>query len=653
MPSKDRTHNDRDKRDGEEDISKEDKIGPSYGRRNGKEDGDMLDGLRSGKGFGTEDNQRAVRRNGERDNDLDSVDARNNRRPQQKGFENHQRDEDNAANQRNGSGRVPRASWHRDQESQATQGSDNVKELTKGRDWRDGDRSNRRGQDREWNRGGRIEQDPEWMVEPNLGERKKVHTADDIEKWKASMKANKTTAEAPAAEPVTKDDQPKSRTQPSLGDRKLEIPLVLDPTLDKFLGGLWDPPQSGKDVMTGQDLDDKMRPDTGRLHPPKSSRFTGFFSPKTEIPPPEPAPEASAPPPSETLSSNEDQEGFQRILQMLGGATPVASNVSRPMKFPSMDQRSLETIHDRTPPRDHILDGFRESPPIHSPRSRRSIGLDSLLGPQSPRDGTAPQNRDSEFLLKLMQHKGSDINQLMGNNQRFPVSNAPGILPFPGMAQTQATPLQANQGFRALSEAYGDPSTVDLRQRDKLNPNMNLNKRASVSDSYDDGVVSLSRRQSVPTVPQQYGVPPGLQRPSGSEQAPPGYGHHIQQQRQSIGVPPPGFQNPNRNPNQFPPGLIPNLSNLNISNDRGVPFNMRQLGSAPGAPPPPGFMGVNGPPPGFPPMGIPQEGRISPPNRMFFGGVPPRHHPEGYVDLAQFGHAGRGTLPSHYRRQEQ
>ena len=649
--SKDRTHTDKDKRDGEEDTFKDDGVGASYGRRNGKEDGEILEGLRSGKGFGMEDTQRGARRNGERENDADRMDGRNNRRIHQKGFEHHRRDEDHAANQRNGLGRGNRVPWQRDEESQGTQGSENNRESTRGRDWRDGDRSTRRGPEREWNRGGRVEQDPEWMVEPDLDEKKKVHTADDIEKWKASMKASKATTEAPAMEPISNNDRSTTGRQPNLGDRKRDVPLVLDPVLDKFLGGLWNPPQSGKDAMTGQDMDDKSGPDTGRLNPPKSSRFTGFFSPKTEMPPSEPQPEAPAPPPAEIVSSNEDQEGFQRILQMLGGANPLVGNAARTAKLTAIDHRSLETSNDRIPPRDHTVENLRESPPIHSPRSRRSIGLETLLGPQSPRDGPAPQNRDSEFLLKLMQHKGSDINHLMGNSQRYAVSNAPGILPFPGMTLPQAIPQHTSQGFRSSSETYGDPSGADLRQRDKLNPNMNPSKRASVSDSYDDSIMGVSRRQSIPTIPQQYGVPPGLHRPPGFEQAPPSYSQHIQQQRQSIVVPPPGFQNPNRNPNQFPPGLIPNLSNLNISNDRGVPFNMRQPGSAPGAPPPPGFIGINGPPPGFPPMGIPQDGRISPTSRMFFGG-PPRHHLDGFFDPAQFTHAGRGALPSQYRRPE-
>lgn len=76
------------------------------------------------------------------------------------------------------------------------------------------------------------------------------------------------------------------------------------------------------------------------------------------------------------------------------------------------------------------------------------------------------------------------------------------------------------------------------------------------------------------------------------------------------------------------------------------------MGPGPGAPPPPGFVGINGPPPGFPPMVIPQDGRISPSNRMFFSGGPQRHPMDAFGDPAQFGLAGRGALPGQYRRQE-
>lgn len=653
--SRDKSDNDKDKHEGEEDsTTRASTLGTLHGRRTVKEDGDTWEGLRSGKNFVTDDSQRIFRNNGDRDRDQERVDGRNNRRPQQKGFENHRRDDDNTVNPRNGIGRGNRASWYRDSDSQNGQALENGRDNTKGRDWRDGERSNRRGVDREWNRGTRVEQDPEWMMEPEAEDNKKTHTVEDMEKWKASMKANSTT-EASSTEAADGRGRSASEVLPNMGNRKLDTPLILDPSEDKFLR-MWNLPMSGDGVAAGEDSEDKSKQDTARPNPPKSSRFTGFFSPKPEKTPSGPEPQSfSIPLGKEKDSSSEDKEGFQRILQMLGSGNPAVDNASplfmvQPGKAALAEQSPPGGAGRKTPPREHVKENERSSPPIHSPRSRRSLGLENLLGQQSARDGPGPQNRDSEFLLKLMQQKGSDINQLVGGGQRPPTGNAPGILPFPNMPQPQQHP---NQLFRA--EGFGEPTNGNGRPRDKLNPTANQTRRVHMppnTEFYDDLAINPVRRQSVPSASQQYGLAQNLQRPPGFEPLPSGYGQHIQQQRQSMVVPPPGFQNPNRNPNQFPPGLIPNLSNLNVSNDRSLPFGMRQMSSGPGALPPPGFVGINGPPPGFPPMIIPPEGRISPSNRMFFSGGPQRHPMDTFGDPLQFGIAGRGTLPGQYRRQE-
>ena len=657
-----RSHNDREKRNDEQEGLEEPRSGTIYSRRNGKEDGDSWESLRSGKSFGMEDGQRTYRRNGEREYDTDRVDSRNHRRLQQKGFDSHRRGDETTTTHRHGVGRGARSSWYRDNEGQGGQVPEVNREGTRGRDWREGERPNRRGADREWNKGGRVEQDPEWMVEPEAEDKKQSYTVDDMEKWKASMKASKAQMEPSVVETASSQDLPMSGTLPPVGSRKVETPLVLDPTVDKFFG-LWNLAQSNEGLESGVKDEDKLKHNAKAFNAPKSSRFTGFFGPKPEAAPsePEPAPPPLPPPIStgiEKNSSSEDKEGFQRILQMLGSGNLLGSDVdSHPFNQTLSSFNITQRPHKAsTPPREKSPDIFRASPPIHSPRSRRSIGLESLLGPQSPREGPIPQNKDSEFLLQLMQQKGSDIDSILGGSQRLPAGNAPGIPPYPNMAQAQSVQQHSNQGFRL--DAFGDPVIGDLRPRDKLNPNAQPSKAAQmlpVSDPYVDMPMTNSRRPSVPMVPQHYGPPPGLQRPPGFEQLPPGYQLMQQQQRANMPVPPPGFSHPNRNPNPFPPGLIPNLSNPNISNDRSIlGFGMRQVGA-----PPPGFIGNNGPPPGFASMPMPPDGRISP-TRMFFGGggggggIPQRHpFMDSFGDPnGKFGLAGRGLLPGQYRRPE-
>ncbi len=81
--------------------------------------------------------------------------------------------------------------------------------------------------DREWARGGKVEQDPEWMSSPESEEKKQSHTQEDFERWKERMRASATpaedkanagseqhisrhnsTAEIPKPEPILKNDIP-------------------------------------------------------------------------------------------------------------------------------------------------------------------------------------------------------------------------------------------------------------------------------------------------------------------------------------------------------------------------------------------------------------------------------------------------------------
>lgn len=657
----------REKLEGEVYKSREPRSGAAFGRRNGKEEGESWSGLRSGKPPSTDDSDRPFRRYGERGFGQGEGENGDNGRPQ-RGFENYRREGDDAGTpRRNGMGRGNRPSWYNDDNNQENDPPENTRDNTRTRDWRDGgDRNNRRGPERDWDRNRRVEQDPEWMLEPDTEEKKQAHTAEDMEQWKASMRAGKGSADIGAS---SKSSAAKNEaaTTPAA---KLDISLGLDPSLDKFFG-LWNEPKAVNGASPDQGAEQQLKPEAGRLNAPKSSRFTGFFSPKTEVQPQQPAP-----PPvdvsslADVAASNEDKAGFQRILQMLGGggntstAAPKTSSnhasSGEPInllqafssKAPTASQKT------RTPPREHNPTQPPASPPILSPRSRRSITIENLLGngPQSPREVPHTQISESEFLLSLMKPKSTETRQMAPPSQRIPTSNAPGILPHPNLMsqqmnhsshQAQDQPLHLNS-YDNLRPENPDP-------RDKLNPNAPWNstsihrqlreRRESIPGLFDD----FELRQPQMNAPSQFNLPPGLHRPPGFDQFPSGYSQHLQQQQQQLQqhqqqrhnviAPPPGFQNPNqpqnpnaRNPNPFPPGLIPNLSNLNIGGapERAttMPPFMRGMGPAPGpgAMPPPGFMGMGIPPPGFPPL---QDEA-----RMMYGGVPRG----GMVDM--FGEAG-------------
>ena len=489
------------------------------------------------------------------------------------------------------------------------------------------------------------------MLEPDAEEKKQKHTADDIEQWKASMRASRATLDQPIpamAEPLESHNRSASGALLDTESLKIETPLGLDPKFDKFFG-MWNESSAGSGTATGQIRDDSSRPDTGKLNAPKSSRFTGFFSPKPEPQPPASAetdlPASSQPLSIQAKSTNADKEGFQRILQMLGGGNLPAGPATA--GAPPMGSHSNLLSHldqkprARTPPPEQPSNKGQQSPPILSPRSRKSIALESLLGLQSPRENALPQNSDSQFLLDLMKPKSFAMNHPPQHSQNPPTSIAPGILPHPNTMSDATQP-----------HYFTEPLSEDSKRQDKLNPTTNRRLQRgpenNLFDGFGDTIAQLQQPQQQHGLPPHFTSAPGLQRPPGFDQLPPNYIPHLQPpppQRQSIIAPPPGFQNPSRNPNQFPPGLIPNLANMNIVTDRGVPFGIRQIGPSPNGPPPPGFMAMgNGPPPpGFPPMSIPPD------ERLFYRGGPQRQPMDTF---GEFGAAGVGGIPGHFRRPE-
>ena len=638
--SKDKSLKDREKIEEEDYKSREPRSAAAFGRKNGKEEGDFWSGLRSAKNLPTEDADRQFRKAGERDHRQEKGENGDPKRPL-RGFENHRRDvhregDDVGTPRRSAMGRGNRPSWHKDDDVQGNDQLENSKDNTRSRDWRDGDKGSRRGNERDWNRGGKVEQDPEWMLESDMGEKKQAHTTEDIEQWKASMRAGKSIGvpgRSSAVDMSTTDSANKLAV-------KVDTPLGLDPKFDKFFG-LWNEPKSVNGKSADRNTEESLKPETGKLIAPKSSRFTGFFSPKPETLTQEKEP-LSVTTPSAVMdsSSNEDKAGFQRIMQMLGGgnilpgiAAPLQNNqIASDQLFDVQPLRGLSKGHvppssrkARTPPREQFTTDAPASPPILSPRSRRSITLENLLGtgPQSPREGTHAQNSESEFLLSLMRPKGVEAVQPLQSNQRTLTSNAPRTLPHPnlmtqGINQAHTQHHIQDQG---VHHSLFDEPRVDISEsQDKLNPTAHRRpQRGSIPNIFDDFTEAMPQRQQQMGVPAHYGLLPGLQRPPGFEQLPPNYNQHVQHQRQNIVAPPPGFQNSSRNPNQFPPGLIPNLSNMNIAQDRGVPpFALRQMGPGPGALPPPGFMGMGSPPPGFLPLQD-EGGRM-----IFSGSMPPR-----------------------------
>ena len=598
---------DRHARDGprtERDAEKRDpKSGATQNRRSVKDDSDLWSNARQQRNLVDED-QRAHQRNGDRDYDRDREGGRDHR--VQRRFENHRRDADadpdgSHASRRNGLAKGRNEpSWNREEGRNKADGTEHS-ETAKPRDWRDKERRGGRGSERDWNRGGRVEMDPEWMDEPEPEIKEQKRTQEDFERWKERMKAsNGATQDIPS--PSAEQRSSHDRTGPSFGTgvakAKVETPLIVDPSCDGFFG-LWDKPKTGEELL-GTTAGDRIKPNLANtaVKASKPSKFTGFFAPKAGSEAPK---EQSSLPlfaPSQD-SSHEDKEGFQRILKLL-------------------DQQQTHGGRGENAPRAQGPRDLPASPPVQSRGAEERNEIINLLGPRSSQENSAPPTRDSEFLLRLMQQpqqSRQDINQGSAGGRRLAPDTGPGLLHLSGLTISPHDPPHQTPSNGFPSGFFnGD----EMQPRDKLNPTSGPERRGPPPGIYD-------QRQSPAGGSQQSGFLSGLQqRPPGLEQhLPPGYAQHLLSQRQNV-VPPPGFQGPGRGQNGFPPGLNP--GNPNDRLQYGMPSNNRGMG-------PPGFMGMAAPPPGF---GLPFNH-----DNLQFG---------GFGDAASFGQGGQGFMPGQQRR---
>ena len=612
-------------RDGE--LSREPRQGATRNRRSLRDDNEPWFSGRQQKHTAGDGTERPFRRNGEREHDRDKDNGREPRA--QRGFDNHRRDVDREGGEdshvrRNGVGRGRfDAPWSREEGRYEGEILENAGGIGKTRDWRDKDRSGMRGADREWNKAGKQEQDPEWMAEPEPEEKKQSHTQEDFERWKERMKAsNGSTQDSPAEQQPSAHERSTSTFSNNGVKGKVETPLVVDPSFDGFFG-LWNEP---KEKIVTNGVDALLTKNMNKAHTPKPSKFTGFFNPKPPTAQADPEPPVPSLPSLEIAkdSSNEDREGFQRILQLL-------------------DRQQPSSARNGSPPREHASRNLPASPPVQSPRARDSAsGLEGLLASQASRDAP-PQNRDSEFLLNLMQQTQQmrpNNGQVNYGDQRQGGAAVPGTLNLANLLISPRESARQTPSTNLPPGLYNEPSRDDTQRRDKLNPNAD---RKGPSGFYE--VPNNSNTQRHPSVGanQQPNLPAGLQRPPGLEQLPSSYSQFPIPRQNNI-APPPGFQHaPLRNPNAFPPGLMANMPN---PNDRGPQYGMRPGVNGPIGMPPPGFMNMNVPPPGFPPLPFNQDGRISP-SRMFLGAGGQRPPMDAFGDPAAF-----QIPPGAFRRQD-
>lgn len=556
-----------------------------------KEDSEFWSNARQQRTYGQDDSERPLRRNGEKDHERERDGGRDQR--QQRGFENHRRDGTRDVNGEASERRAgpPRgrneSSWYRDQDRKDAAGDENPENRRPG-NWREKDR---RGNWPEPSRSkeARQELEPEWMDGPEPGD-KSDYTQDDFEAWKASMKAEQQAQRGMTpslAEPRPYENQGGLGSGTNAPRSKVDAPLLLS---NNFVDGFF---SQNEPVVAPKAS--------------KASKFSSMFKKPEPGPMPEPliapTPKESAPPSEDNAS--EDKAGFQRILTLL-----------------SAQQQSSEA--DATPSHDAPRQQVRSSPPAQSPRAGESNGLNVLFGTMSPPADSMSRTSKSEFLLKLMQQPPPqmqpDLSAGTINNRRGTHENAPRL---PNFRDLMISPHETPQSMATTGPPPGLPYDAlreEMGPRDKLNPNAGAERRAQ-PQLFD----VPSNNGQRPTA-QQLGMQPGMPRPPGFDQLPPGFPQNLQRPlRQNMG-PPPGFAPP-RGHNGFPQGLPPGL--MQLQSDRGMQYRIPPNGA--GMPPPPPGFPLGGPPPGFASMQFSPES-------MPYGGF-------------DFGPGGPGFPPQQQRRQ--
>ncbi|KAI9679274.1 MAG: hypothetical protein M1817_005293 [Caeruleum heppii] len=572
---------------------------PVNGRRAPKEDRDGWTSVKPRKSFGHEDGERFSRKTLERDRgegvrNLNEWPPKNHDGPIERDG-----DKDGSV-RRNG---VPRgrneASWFRDNEGPGPQDNQKIRE------WRDKPRGGDR--DRDWTRGGQREKDPEWMDTPSRDEKQQAHTAEDFQRWKDKMKAGGMAQEGVSKQQADDVVAQEASAATAQHDQKPVAPLVMDPGIDRFFG-LWNETSQGVASPEYQDPESTTRRVVSKTNPGKASRFTSFFGAPEPAALPVPQPTEPAPPPPlqvENQSSNEDREGFQRILQMLG-TTSVSSSHPRPQVDFMYQTQQAPQERMRAPstgmPPGQFFDTHQSPREDFPPRASSTAEPSTHMKPAK----VGERESNNDFFLSLMHKEKPDSLRPSGEELYHTTQGM-----HPGWMSTAREPHKDVDHNLAENGDWSGQSvgTVDRAEaRGAVGPPPGFLEDHS-GNSLQSPPLDPSRNPLFGKPGQPGGVnfdqappgwPPGQPPPNPHRPIIPPPGLNIDPSRggppfQSFLPPPPGMQFPPRN------GLV------GPGDPRGPPNGPPPgMGGQPMPPPPPGFFGLNGPlPPRFPPMGAP------------------------------------------------
>lgn len=594
-----------------------------------------------------------------------------------------------------GRGRFERSNWQRDNE-QAVE-SDTPK--TGARNWRERERERDRGErgdrnDREWTRGNRmpdrVEEDPEWMDTPAPKEGKKqAHTQEDFERWKETMKASNRASE--------EREEPPAPTPAKENAKATAIKLELADSIFTTWGAGPKPEfkKQAEEPLPGIGAI-QIGANAKQAKAAKPSRFVGLFQ-KEETPPAEVEAPAVTTPIAQALNGGpkktEDQEGFARILEMLGG-TKIGGTPQQPSKAQNLqmiNDLDFERKQDRTPVSsrpesaqliEDLMSRVRgnksrgpQTAPVESEATQQyfpSPGADYGRGHNGRNENITPRT-GGMFSPPLQQHinnmeprqlpNGNSRDILLSMIQQGRQQHEPEPFNFSGQRKVQMN--MQHEGMQRpvpsappglldgpFSRREQDPDMHPLR---KTNSRPQQQPLPAFFDNFpDDPAIMSGNHPGLPrrntNEQQQSGRLPMSNMGIPSQQAPADLFRGMNMPPLNNGpernmAPPPGFGNIGgiRPPPGFqgpPPQMPPHVGHPGLRDPRGLQGMFGGPGMPPGGMPPPGYQGFNGPHP-------PQQGMPNGPPPGFGG---PRDHREFLMMQQAQAHElrSRGGMPPGY-----
>ena len=433
-----------------------------------------------------------------------------------------------------------------------------------------------------------------------------MKTQADFERWKEQMKAKDTPAEeksAPKEAPV----EPTTATgiaAPPMFTAPVHTPTAAEST-QGILFGNWGNVK-GADLGQNESVSVKQKP-------AKASKFMSMFAK-----PEEPVVPSSAPMPapvSSTPNVNEDQQGFQRILQMLGQVSVGGAQAPLP--------------NQPSPPngiRGHgggVSLDFQQSPPPelqnHRPPPNRTLEQQSILQNILAPRPAAPESRP------LQQAR---FNSMSPENA----------------LQDQFGPPRPESGLQEGQSPFQQPPSRNNNPQD-ANLAAILNSRAREDSQRDQGQKQRERDFLLTLMQQPRDTPPQMLNQNLPRQGPqPHMFEHVQHepraqpQQKGRGVLPPGFM---EDPRMFNEGDMMRREAERREQELRLQLNMQQQQQQEmrnkNQRLPMGFPGNEDPT-----LGLPRRntaGEI--PRQMTNMGIPSQQHP----DMPYMGGRGQPGMP--------